>query len=85
MKNKNPHSKTMNEEARKYMSEIGRKGGKAASNQAEAGRAAWATMTPAERSIEMKRRAAVREKKRAANCDATVTPSSNPLNNPEQS
>ena len=59
------HTETMNEEVKKYMAEIGRKGGKAASNQAEAGRAAWATMTPAERSIEMKRRAAVREKKRA--------------------
>jgi hypothetical protein len=78
-------NETMNEEVRKYMAEIGRKGGKAASNQAEAGRAAWTNMTPAQRSKEMKRRAAVREKKRAANCDATVTPSSNPLNNPEQS
>ena len=74
----------MNEEVKKYLAEIGRKGGKAASNQSEAGRAAWANMTPAQRSKEMKRRAAVREKKRAANCDATVTPSPNLLNNPEQ-
>ena len=59
-------AEAMNEEVRKYMAEIGRKGGKAASNQSEAGRAAWANMTPAERSKEMKRRAAVREKKRAA-------------------
>ena len=85
MKTKKPNTETMNEEARKYMAEIGRKGGKAASNQSEAGRAAWANMTAAQRSKEMKRRAAVREKKRAANRDATVTPSPNPLNNPEQS
>ena len=56
----------MNEEVKKYLAEIGRKGGKAASNQSEAGRAAWANMTAAQRSKEMKRRAAVREKKRAA-------------------
>lgn len=40
----------MNEEVKKYMAEIGRKGGKAATNQSEAGRSAWAKLTPEERS-----------------------------------
>ena len=35
-------------------------------DQANAARAAWATMTPAERSAEMKRRAKVRAKNRKA-------------------
>lgn len=72
----------MNNELKNYMAEIGRKGGKSHRSGA-GGKAVWARMSPAQRSKEMKRRAAVREKKRVANCAATVTPSPNPLNSPE--
>ena len=54
----------MNPEVRAYLSEIGRKGGKAATNQSEAGRAAWAHKSPAERSAELKKRAKKRTKTR---------------------
>ena len=45
-----------------YMAALGRKGGKANSNHAAGGKAAWANLTPLQRSKEMKRRAAVRAK-----------------------
>ena len=43
---------TMKDEVKKYMAEIGRKGGKAASSEdkAKAGKTSWAKLSPEERS-----------------------------------
>lgn len=59
-------SKPIHPAVREHMAAMGSKGGKAGSsaNKAKAGKAAWADLSPAERSAEMKRRAKVREQNR---------------------
>jgi len=55
-------AKQIHPAVRAHMAAMGRKGGK--SKSSAGGIAAWANMTPAQRSKEMKRRAKVREENR---------------------
>ena len=55
---------TVTEAARKYLAEIGRKGGKNNKHQAKAAQTYWARLTPAQRSEEMRKRAEKRQLKR---------------------
>ncbi len=54
----------ISEAARKYLSEIGRKGGKNNKHQAKAAQTYWARLTPEQRSEEMRKRAEKRQLKR---------------------
>ena len=64
-----------------YMAKIGRKGGKAATNQAEASRAYWDSMTPAQRSERAREAARKAWETRRANGEAAKTGTTNGTTN----